>query len=77
MSSHSRRNNMDTKKKIEQEPDFIDSPRYDNSLSKFVLAKIEGVDDKTVAKLLHMTEEEVRDSMVRVIDKIRKAMKVE
>ena len=77
MSSHSRRNNMDTKKKIEQEPDFIDSPRYDNSLSKFVLAKIEGVDDKTVAKLLHMTEEEVRDSMVRVIDKIRKAMKIE
>jgi hypothetical protein len=68
---------MDTKKKIEQEPDFIDSPRYDNSLSKFVLAKIEGVDDKTVAKLLHMTEEEVRDSMVRVIDKIRKAMKIE
>jgi DNA-directed RNA polymerase specialized sigma24 family protein len=68
---------MDIKKRIQEEPDFIDSPRHDNSLSKLLTKKVDGVDEKTIAKLLHMSEEEVHDTIVRVVDKIRKAMKVE
>jgi hypothetical protein len=68
---------METKKRIEQEPDFIDSPRHDNSILKFLSSKTDGVDDKTIAKVLHISEEEVRDTMIRVVDKIRKAMKIE
>lgn len=68
---------MDIKKRIAEEQDFVDSPRHDNSLSKFLSKKTDGVDEKTIAKLLHMSEEEVHDTMIKVVDKIRKAMKIE
>jgi hypothetical protein len=68
---------MDIKRKIEEDPDFVDSPRHDNSISKLLGKKVDGVDEKTIAKLLHMSEEEVHDTIVKVVDKIRKAMKIE
>ena len=68
---------MDIKKRIEEEPDFIDSIRHDNSIAKLLGKKPDGVDEKTIAKVLNMTEKEVHDTMIRAIDKIRKAMKIE
>lgn len=64
------------KRKIAEDPDFIDSPRNDNSLAKLISKKPDGVDEKTIAKVLRMTEEEVHDTLARATNKIRKAMKV-
>jgi DNA-directed RNA polymerase specialized sigma24 family protein len=68
---------MDIKKRIEEEPDFIDSPRHDNSIAKLLSKKVDGLDEKTIAKVLHLSEGEVRDTIIQMIDKIRKAMKIE
>jgi hypothetical protein len=66
----------ETKRKIKEDPDFIDSPRNENSLAKLLSKKPDGVDEKTIAKVLGMTEEEVHDTVISAIEKMRKVMKV-
>lgn len=52
-------NKEDLKKRVLEEEDFIKCPRYFNSLNKYLAKCPEEVDNRTIAKLLLISEEEV------------------
>lgn len=51
--------NVDLKKRIETEDDFIKHSKTNNSLKKFLAKNPDGADNKLIAKMLLMTEEQV------------------
>jgi hypothetical protein len=64
------------KEKILTDPDFIYSPKYDNSLEKFMLRHDEGVDSSHAAKVLLMDEKEVDEIYEEAIKNLKKLMGV-
>jgi hypothetical protein len=67
---------QDLKKRVETEPDFIDCPEYDNSLKKFVDAHPNGVDEKTIAKVMVATKDEVKKIYQSAIQNLRARLPV-
>lgn len=65
------------KKKIETDPDYIYSKRFGNSLAACVERYPEGASTKLIAQVLLMTEEEVENIYLSVIEKLRDIMKIE
>jgi hypothetical protein len=63
-------------RKAHTDEDFVKSPKFDNSLARFVEENPEGVDDATIARLLMISEEEVRAIYAEAIQKLQKAMGV-
>lgn len=65
---------------VESDPDFINVKRFDFSLAK-CLERYEndkdGVPIKVIAQALVMTEEEVEETLEKIIKKLRTFMKVE
>lgn len=59
------------KHKISNEEDFIDYPKFKNSLSKLIEKYPEGVDTQTIAKVLNMTEKEVEETYQSAIKKLK------
>jgi predicted metallo-beta-lactamase superfamily hydrolase len=59
------------KHKILNDEDFIDYPKFKNSLSKLIEKHPEGVDVQTIAKVLNMTEEEVEKTYQSAIQKLK------
>jgi hypothetical protein len=59
------------KHKILNDEDFIDYPKFKNSLSKLVEKYPDGVDTETIAKVLNMTEEEVEETYQNAILKLK------
>lgn len=59
------------KEQILTEPDFIYSPKYENSLEKFMHRHDEGVDSSHAAKVLLMEEEEVDDIYQEAVDNLK------
>ena len=59
------------KHKIEEDEDFIDYPKFKNSLSKLIEKYPEGVDKETIAKVLMMSEEEVEETYASAIKKLQ------
>ena len=47
------------RKKAKEEEDYVRSPKFGNSLSKFLTKRPNGVDRATIARLLLLTESEV------------------
>ena len=50
----------DIQKKISEDPDYVRSPKFNNSLAKFKLKYSNGVNDKIIARLLMTNEEHVK-----------------
>lgn len=64
----------DIKKRILEEEDYIRSPKYGNSLQKYVKVNDEELEDKIIARLLSMTEEEVRKIYQEAVEALREEM---
>jgi hypothetical protein len=62
------------KEKILTDPDFIYSPKYDNSLDKFMHRHDEGVESSHAAKVLLMEEQEVDDIYEEAVNNLKKLM---
>ena len=75
----SKKNDADEiKKLVHENPDFIISAKYKNSLEAFVKRKPDGADNNTVAKLLGLKgPEEVERIYQESVEMIRKNMGVE
>lgn len=61
-------------KRIKEEEDYIRCPKFSNSLNKFVAKNSDGVQDKTIAKLLMIPEDEVKEIYDEAVVKLREAM---
>lgn len=66
---------MDKKKqqmkdRIETDPDFINAPRFDNSMKK-ALAERDGFGDRVIAQMLQIKEKEVKEIYQSAILKLR------
>jgi uncharacterized membrane protein YheB (UPF0754 family) len=59
------------KRKLEEDEDFIDYPKFKNSLTKLIEKYPEGVDQETIAKVLMMSEEEVEETYASAIKKLQ------
>jgi hypothetical protein len=62
------------KEKILTDPDFIYSPKYNNSLDKFMHRHDEGVESSHAAKVLLMEEQEVDDIYEEAVNNLKKLM---
>lgn len=62
------------KKKILEEEDYIRSPKFSNSLQKFLAKNQDGVEDSTIARLLSMSEEEVNKIYEEAVKALREEM---
>jgi hypothetical protein len=59
------------KEKIENDPDFINYPKFGNSLKKAMDANPNGLSDETIQKMLLMTQEEIDTTYESAIMKLR------
>lgn len=63
---------IDEKKlKLMEDEDFIDYPKFKNSLKKLIDKYPDGVENETIAKVLNMTEEEVEETYQSAIKKLQ------
>ena len=62
------------KAKIETEEDYIRSPKFSNSLEKFLNRNSEGVENSVIARVLMLTEEEVEKIHQEAIQMLRDDM---
>ena len=70
-------NKNETRYRIENDEDFVNCPRLENSV-KIVIDKYpEGVDNERIAKFLLITEEEVEEIYQSALVKLRKILGVE
>jgi hypothetical protein len=51
----------DLRKKILEEPDFVKSAKHSNSLMRYLTKNPKEIDNKTIARLLMISEEEVEE----------------
>jgi hypothetical protein len=65
------------KERILTEPDFIYSPKYGNSLEKFMHRHDEGVESSHAAKVLLMEKEEVDRIYEEAIENLKKILGVD
>lgn len=62
--------------KIENDDDFINYPRFNNSIKKLMLKHPNGVKTETISKALGMSPEEVESTFQAAITKLKKIMKI-
>lgn len=62
------------KLRLTEEEDFIDCPKFNNSLKQLIEKNPEGVDDEMIAKVLSMTTEEVEKTYQNAIKKLQKSL---
>ena len=68
---------QEARKLIEESPDFIYLKRFEYSLANLVSRHPEGVSDRVIAAALMLTEDDVEEMYVAIVQKLRVAMKVE
>ena len=64
----------DIKRKIQEEEDYVRCPKFGNSLNKFLNKNSEGVDNKIIARLLLVSEEEVEQIYDEAVKLLREDM---
>jgi len=69
-------NNEIAKLKIKFEEDFINYPKFSNSLKKLTEKYPDGVEDEVIAKALMITKEEVKTRYEKYIKLTREALGV-
>lgn len=70
-------NEQETNRKVHEEPDFVNSKRYDYSLQKLEERYPDGAPDSVIASALMIEEEEVEPEFDKVVVKLREKMGVE
>ena len=65
--------NIDPEKirKILEEEDYVEAPKYSFSLKKLMANNQDGMDDEDIARYLCITEKEVQDIYDSAIEEIR------
>lgn len=63
--------NNKIKHRIENEIDFVNSPRYENSLKKLMEKNPDGITEDKIAKAMLMEEKEVLDTLISAISKLK------
>lgn len=69
-------NNEEKKRKILEEEDFIDYPKFKNSIKKLIEKNPDGVDNETIAKSLGIEESEVEALYQSAVEKLQKTLGV-
>lgn len=64
----------DIQKRIQDEEDYIRSPKFDNSLQKFLEKNPEGVEDNVIARLLSMPASEIDKIYQEAVQVLREEM---
>jgi len=64
----------DIQELIRTDEDFIHCPRLGNSLEKLIEKNPDGVEDDRIAKVLMLSEEEVKGLFAKAIVKLRSAI---
>lgn len=64
------------KRKIVEEDDFIDCPKFKNSIKFLIEKNPDGVDDEVIAKVLNISVEEVNELYNNAITKLKKTLEV-
>ena len=62
-------------KRIQADEDYIRCPKCHNSLVRFMTKNPEGVEDKVIARVLMISEEEVKDIYDKAVSRLRSQMK--
>lgn len=62
------------KRKIAEEDDFIDCPKFKNSIKNLIERNPDGVDDEVIAKVLNIPESEVNAIYNSAINKLKKML---
>jgi hypothetical protein len=66
----------ENKKKILNDPDFVNSPKYEYSLAKVLDRHPEGLSDRAIARLLMIEEDEIEEIYLDAVERLKKEMKV-
>jgi hypothetical protein len=61
--------------RIDTDPDFVDSPKHNNSLKKLIADYPGGAPDRIIRRVLRLTQEEVEAVYLRAILKLRENLK--
>ena len=64
------------KRKMEEEEDYIDYPKFKNSIKKLIDKYPDGVDNEVIAKVLNMSIEEVEADYANAIKKLQDSLEV-
>ena len=64
------------KTKLFNDEDYIDYPKFKNSVKKLIEKYPDGVDNEVIAKVLMMTEAEVHKTYLIAIEKLQKSLGV-
>ena len=64
----------DIRNRLESEEDFINHPKFENSIRKFLIRHPDGVDNAAIARVLMTTEEDVEALFESALAKLREAM---
>lgn len=64
----------EAKTRVIEDPDFINSPKYNNSLNEFCKTHEDGVKDSQIARLLMMAETEVAIVYAAAVQKLKSMM---
>lgn len=62
---------------IDTDPDYIASKRFDYSLGKLLERYPDGCPDRVIAAVLLIEEREVEQYYTRIVEKLRRMMKVD
>ena len=64
------------KHKIENEEDFIDYPRFNNSIKKLTQKHPNGVKTETISRALGISVDEVEETFQSALKKLKRIMKI-
>lgn len=67
----------EAKAKLETDSDFIALKRFDYSLENLVERYPEGCNDRIIAQALLITEDDVEDMYLHIVEKLRNVLEVE
>ena len=68
---------IDEKKhNIEEDEDFIDCPKFKNSIKKLIDKHPDGIEDDMIAKVLNITPQEVKKIYAGAIVKLQKSLDI-
>lgn len=64
----------DILRKVMEEEDYIRSPKFANSVSKFLAKNPDGADDTAIARFLSLTEEQVQQIWLEAVEDLKAEM---
>lgn len=64
------------KRKMDDDEDYIDYPKFKNSIKKLIDKYPDGVDNEVIAKVLNLTVEEIEEDYASAIKKLQDSLGV-